>query len=460
MRGNSLALRLVISSAAWTLMILSITAAILISLCRDFIEDSFDERINHSLENLIAKMAPQATMDVTRPAGLGEPQFQRPLSGAYWQIRPADRRNDVSFKSESLADETYKLPSELGIKPDEKHIRQAYVDGPDGQMLRVLERDIDFGQENERRVFSISVAFDTAAFDLEIRYLSDAIMLTLALLGSGLLLATFFQVRFGLSPLKDMGKSLAAIRSGEETLLEGTPPDEILPLQEELNALIKANWGVVERARTHVGNLAHALKTPLSVIINEAASQNTEFAQKVSQQAQLMGQQISHHLDRARIAAQIRPISGVTDVEAGLTALSRALAKIYEDRAINLEIECPGGVKFFGEKQDFDEMAGNLLDNACKWARSNVSVKVEGPQAASGAAARTFQLIIEDDGPGLREEFRREAVKRGRRLDEKVPGFGLGLSIVAELSHLYRGTLKLEEAGNGGLRACLTLPAA
>ncbi len=459
MRGNSLALRLVISSAAWTLMILSVTAAILISLCRDFLEENFDQRINQSLENLIAKTAPQGTLDIRRPNDLGEPVFSRPLSGAYWQIKPADQRSDPVFKSDSLADETYKTPAELGVKPDQRRIRQAYVDGPDGQVLRVLERDIDFGQENESRIFSISVAFDTSAVDAETRYLTNTIVLTLALLGAGLLLATFFQVRFGLSPLKDIGSRLAAIRSGEETLLDGTPPDEILPLQEELNALIKANWSVVERARTHVGNLAHALKTPLSVIINEADSQNSEFSQKVAQQAALMRQQISHHLDRARIAAQIRPISGVTDVASGLNALSRALTKIYEGRegrALNLEIDCPYGVRFFGEKQDFDEMAGNLMDNACKWARSSVTVKVEACQGA----ARSFQLIIEDDGPGLPEEFRRVAVKRGRRLDEDMPGSGLGLSIVAELSHLYRGTLKLEEAASGGLRACLILPAA
>lgn len=460
MRGNSLALRLVISSAAWTLMILSVTAAILISLCRDFLEDNFDQRINQSLENLIAKTAPQGTLDIRRPNDLGEPLFLRPLSGAYWQIRPIERGSDPSFKSDSLADETYKTPSELGVKPDQKRIRQAYVDGPDGQVLRVLEREIDFGQENESRVFSISVAFDTAAVDAETRYLTNTIVLTLTLLGGGLLLATFFQVRFGLSPLKDIGHRLAAIRSGEETLLEGTPPDEILPLQEELNALIKANWSVVERARTHVGNLAHAIKTPLSVIMNEAASQDGEFARKVGQQAAFMRQQLSHHLDRARIAAQIRPISGATDVASGLNALSRALTKIYEARALDLKIDCPAGVRFFGEKQDFDEMAGNLIDNACKWARSAVTVTVEAPRGGGASSPRTFQLIIEDDGPGLPEEFRHAAVKRGRRLDEKVPGSGLGLSIVAELTHLYRGTLTLEEAASGGLRACLTLPAA
>ncbi len=459
MRGNSLALRLLISSAAWTLMILSITGAILISLCRDFIEESFDQRLNQDLENLIAKTAPQGSFDIRRPTDLGEPLFYKPLSGAYWQIQPVTQANDPSFKSDSLADETFKTPSELDGKFDIRRLQQTYVNGPDGQMLRVLERHVDFGQENESRIYSISVAFDTEDLDNETQYLTRIIVFTLALLGAGLLLATFFQVRFGLSPLKDIGNRLAAIRSGEETLLDGNPPDEILPLQEELNALIQANWTVVDRARTHVGNLAHALKTPLSVIINEASSQDSEFAGKVAQQASVMRQQISHYLDRARIAAQIRPISGVTDVAAELTDLSRALAKIYEARVLNLEIDCPSGVRFFGEKQDFDEMAGNLMDNACKWARSNVSVKVEAPEGKN-PAERIFRLIIEDDGPGLPEEFRREAVRRGRRLDESVPGSGLGLSIVADLSELYRGILCLEVSPSGGLRACLTLPAA
>jgi len=440
-------------------MILSITAAILISLCRDFLEDSFDRRINQSLENLIARTAPQGTLDIRRPSDLGEPLFSKPLSGAYWQIKPAGEGTEPLFKSDSLADETYKTPSDLGVKPDQRHIRQAYVDGPDNQLLRVLERDIDFGQENESRMLSISVALDTADVDNETRYLTNTIVLTLALLGGGLLLATFFQVRFGLSPLEDIRTHIAAIRSGEEMLLEGTPPDEILPLQEELNALIKANWTIVERARTHVGNLAHALKTPLSVIINEASSQEGEFALKIRQQAEVMRQQISHHLDRARIAAQIRPISGVTDVAAELTAISRALTKIYESRAISLEINCPPGVRFFGEKQDFDEMAGNLMDNACKWAKSQVTVSVEASQGLPNGAGRAFRLIIEDDGPGLPEDFRRDVVQRGRRLDENVPGSGLGLSIVADLSHLYRGTLHLEQAASGGLRACVTLPA-
>ncbi|MFY9875711.1 MAG: sensor histidine kinase, partial [Rhodomicrobium sp.] len=134
MRANSLALRLVISSAAWTLMILSITAAILISLCRDFLEDSFDQRLNQYLENIIAKAAPQGTLDIRKPDDVGEPLFFRPFSGAYWQIRPADSGSEPMFKSDSLAGETYKTPSEIGIKPDSRQIRQSYIDGPEGQV--------------------------------------------------------------------------------------------------------------------------------------------------------------------------------------------------------------------------------------------------------------------------------------------------------------------------------------
>jgi signal transduction histidine kinase len=459
MSGNSLALRLVISSAAWTLIILSITAAILISLCRNFLEEGFDQRLNQYLDNLIAKAAPQGYLDIRKPDSMGEPLFSKPLSGAYWQIRPIDQPGEPIFKSDSLADETYKTPSDLGVKPDRHEVRQAFVEGPDGRFLRVLERDVDFGQENETKIYSISVAFDAEEIERDALNLTNTIVLTLGLLGGGLLLATFFQVRFGLMPLQEFGKRVAAIRTGEEALIEGTPPAEIVPLQEELNALIKANASVVERARTHVGNLAHALKTPLSVIMNEASSQDGEFAAKVSQQAAIMRQQISHYLDRARIAAQIRPVAGVTDVGAELAAISRALAKIYEARALTFDVECPNGVKFFGEKQDFDEMAGNLLDNACKWAKSSVSVRVAAGEA-NGSGVRTFQLIIEDDGPGLPEDFRKLAVKRGRRLDESVPGSGLGLSIVADLSDLYRGSLSLEASHSGGLRALLTLPAA
>lgn len=461
MKPNSLAFRLVLSSAAWTLMVLSITAAILISIYRDLVETSFDTRLNQYLEYLIARSSPQTGTQVQQPDSLGEPSFTLPLSGWYWQINAKGTAEPI-YKSESLVEHALKPPSVRGVQPDLRLVRQAYVDGPEGQLLRAVEREIAFAQTQGRdtQVYSFTVAGDAVDIDMAINDFTSTLILILSIMGGVLLVATFFQVKFGLSPLSDIGAKLAAIRSGKAEKLEGALPDEILPLQKELNALIQTNTSVVERARTHVGNLAHALKTPLSVITNEARSRHDDFAVKVAEQAGLMREQISHHLDRARIAAQIGAVGSVTDVSSELDALSRVLRKIYEERGLMMTVECPKDIRFSGERQDFQEMAGNLMDNACKWASSKVKVVVSAVHADDQAVPDRVQLIIEDDGPGLPEEFRRSAVKRGRRLDETVPGSGLGLSIVADLSGLYQGSLHLEQADAGGLRARLVLPAA
>jgi len=281
------------------------------------------------------------------------------------------------------------------------------------------------------------------------------LIVALGVLSLGLVVATLFQVRFGLLPLRAIRQDLAAIRSGEQEKLEGQLPDEIRPLQQELNALIQSNREIVERARTHVGNLAHALKTPLSVISNEARGKQSALAGKVIEQAELMRTQITHHLDRARMAARSSAIGDITDVEAVLKALKRTLDRIYEARGLDLRLSCPAGLRFQGEKQDFEEMAGNLLDNACKWAKGCVRVSAEH---ADGASA--FTLLVDDDGPGLSVGDRKKVVKRGQRLDESKPGSGLGLSIVADLAQLYKGRLSLEPSPEGGLRVRLDLPAA
>jgi signal transduction histidine kinase len=277
----------------------------------------------------------------------------------------------------------------------------------------------------------------------------------LAVLGLGLLVATFFQVRFGLSPLRTMRQNLAEIRSGEAEQLEGELPEEIRPLQQELNALIQSNREIVDRARTHVGNLAHALKTPLTVISNEARAHEGPLSSKVIEQAQIMRTQITHHLDRARVAARSSVIGDTTDVDGVLQALKRTVDRLYEERGLDVEVASISGLKFQGEKQDFEEMVGNLLDNACKWARSRVRA-----EARPGKGAARFTVIVDDDGPGLTEAELAKGVRRGQRLDETKPGSGLGLSIVADLAHLYKGRFELEPSPEGGLRARLELPSA
>ncbi len=388
------------------------------------------------------------------PASLGEPIFTIPFSGWYWQIKPLDGATRPSFVSDSLLDQQLTLPSQSGVSPDQSLTRRSYAAGPEGQSLRIVEREIRPGGP-QSTPYSYAVAGDAGEINRDISEFTTMLIAALTLLGLGLVAATFFQVRFGLAPLRAIRHDLAAIRSGEAEKLEGELPDEIKPLQEELNALIQSNREIVDRARTHVGNLAHALKTPLSVMRNEAQGDQGPLAAKVIEQTEIMRTQITHHLDRARVAARSSVIGDATEVDAVLQALKRALDRIYDERGIELEVETSRGLKFQGEKQDFEEMVGNLLDNACKWARRTVRVSTEHRDGRP-----RFTVIVDDDGPGLTEEERERAVKRGQRLDETKPGSGLGLSIVADLAHLYKGRFALEPSPEGGLRARLELPTA
>jgi signal transduction histidine kinase len=453
MRPNSLAFRLFASAAAWTLVVLPVTAFLLLSLYRQAVERNFDARLNVYLTSLIASTTSQGAKTPSAPANLGEPAFTLPFSGWYWQIKPLGGAQPL-FVSDSLLDQELKLPSQAGDAPDQSRTRRAYAPGPQGQRLRVVEREIrPAGPQSA--AYSYAVAGDAAEIERDIAEFRRMLIAALAVLGFGLVVATLFQVRFGLAPLRAIRQALAAIRSGNAERLAGELPTEIRPLQEELNGLIQSNREIVDRARTHVGNLAHALKTPLSVITNEARAKEGPLASKVIEQAELMRIQITHHLDRAQVAARSGAIGDTTDVDGVLNGLKRALDRIYEGRALALEVTTLPGLKFQGEKQDFEELAGNLLDNACKWAKSRVWVT-----ATRAASAGRFEVIVDDDGPGLTEAERARAVQRGQRLDETKPGSGLGLSIVADLAHLYKGRFALEPSPHGGLRARLELPAA
>ncbi len=454
MRFNSLAFRLFASAAAWTLVVIPVTAILLISLYRTTLERNFDARLNVYMTSLVASSTVGGARQPQEPAPLGEPIFTIPFSGWYWQVKALDGSVRPLYVSDSLLDQQLNLPSQNGIPPDNSLTRSAYAQGPEGQRLRVLEREIRPAGPNSTP-YSYAVAGDGAEIERDLSGFTRLLIAALGVLGLGLLAATYFQVRFGLSPLGNIRKDLAAIRSGQAEKLEGELPYEIRPLQQELNALIQSNREIVDRARTHVGNLAHALKTPLSVIANEARTHKGPLAEKVVEQAEVMRTQITHHLDRARVAARSSVIGDVTDVDQVLQGLKRALDRIHEERGLSLEVEAAPGLKFQGERQDFEEMVGNLLDNACKWANSQVKAT-----ARVAVENKRFLVIIDDDGPGLTEEQRKRAVKRGQRLDESKPGSGLGLSIVADLAHLYKGRFELEPSPEGGLRAKLELPAA
>jgi len=437
---------------------LVVTGIVLSSLYRAAVERAFDRRLNVYLRTLVADVATPDEASDRFPQSLGEPLFELPLSGWYWQVTRLDTAKPEIRSSRSLWDSTLPHLEETSVSASLIGARQGYVQGPEDQQLRLVERVIDLGDEGR---FLVAVGGDAAEIDEETRGFDRMLLITFSVLAIVLLLITTFQVRFGLAPLNRISQGLAAIRSGSAERLEGTFPVEVAPLARETNALIEANREIVTRARTHVGNLAHAIKTPLSVILNEASTQPDDpLAAKVLEQADVMRDQVAHHLERARIAARVAVVGTVTEVRPVVTALARTMGKIHHARGIAIELDAPEDARFRGEKQDLEEMIGNLVDNACKWAQSRVAVETFVERRDAQSERRFVRIVVDDDGPGLSPQQREQVGRRGRRIDETKPGSGLGLSIVVELANLYGGGLTLGTAPIGGLRAELMLPGA
>jgi signal transduction histidine kinase len=459
-RASSLATRLFVSATAWVVVILLITGIVLSSVYRAASERAFDRRLNLYLRTLVADVATPDEPADKQMQSLGEPLFELPLSGWYWQVTRTDGDKPDVRASRSLWDKKLPKLEEQGNELTAAGIRIGYVDGPEGQTLRMVERPVDLGADGK---YLVMVAGDASEIFEETRAFDYYLGGTFAALSIVLVLTTIFQVRFGLAPLKRISDSIADIRSGRAERLEGEFPVEIAPLARETNALIDANREIVERSRTHVGNLAHAIKTPLSVIVNEASARGGDpFAAKVLEQTHVMRDQVAHHLERARIAARLTIIGTVTEVTPVIEALRRTMEKIHRDRGILIEVEADVAAKFRGERQDIEEMVGNLVDNACKWAESRVFIEVMVERGSGltrgGEAGSMLRIIVDDDGRGLSPDQRATVSRRGARLDESKPGSGLGLSIVIDLAALYGGSLTLGAAPIGGLRAELVLP--
>jgi signal transduction histidine kinase len=449
--GRSIAVRLAVSSVFWSFAILFVAGLILLTLYRDNTERSFDQRLLVYASNLAADLV--AAGDGDKEFGpIGDPRFELPLSGWYWQVGRPDALPKEVRASKSLFGG--QLPGLVGPNQERRfgEIRRGYGPAPDERPLRLIERDIDLGEDGR---FIIRVGGPADEIDADVWRFLVALLVTFGALLLALGFTTLLQIRFGLRPLSTLRAGLGAIRRGEADRIRGEYPGDIAPLAGELNLLLETNREILERARTQVGNLAHALKTPLSVVVNEAENTQGEVAAKIREQAAIMRDQINYYLDRARAAALAGMLGTLTEVEPVIAGLARTFAKIYRDKDVAIDLSIPAGTRFRGERQDLEEMAGNLIDNAVKWARSRVSVRAE---TRSDGERSHLRLLIDDDGPGLPEHARDEVLKRGRRLDETKPGSGLGLSIVSDLAALYRGSLLLETAPAGGLRAILELP--
>ena len=451
-RGNSIALRLLAGGALWITVALAVGGLGLWALFQDHVERSFDTRLEVMLDALITAAEIDGTGTLTVAALNGEPRFNVPYSGWYWRIAGGDViANDgrIDERSRSLWDATLDL-SAPGSAAGTREIA-----GPDGQSLRIFERDITLpGRVAPLR---FAVAADLAALAAETRPFAVTLASALAVLGLGLIAALALQIRYGLRPLSTVQHALADVRAGRTQHLDGDFPIEVRPLAAELNALIEHNESLLERARRHAGNLAHALKTPLTILTNATeglGGSDESLARTVREQTENMRRDVERHLAHAR-AGGPRQIGARAEIRPVLTGLIRTLEILHAERAVTMDLDVEGAPTFRGDGEDLEEMLGNLMDNGCKWAATRVAVTVVG---AAAAAAGRVTITIDDDGPGLAAANLGAAMVRGRRLDEATPGDGLGLDIVHDLAELHGGTLTLAPSPLGGLRATLDLP--
>lgn len=454
LRRRSLVRRLVLIAGIWTLLVVLIAGVFLTAQFRSAAIRRFDQSLAVLTDDLYAGSTVEDGQ--LRAPVLTDIRATRAYSGRYWVI--LDKSPDGAMRpverSRSLFDSDLMLSSKQIDRLDTAPGQTQYFNmrGPQDKPLRAAAILARLPGYADPVVFL--AAEDRTPIDADADRFAGVTAIALTILAGGLVLATVVQVRFGLTPLFRLRREVAAVRRGKAERVDGVYPEELEPLAVELNALLAHNQEVVERQRTHVGNLAHALKTPLSVMLTEASQRPGQLAEVVERQAQTMREQVDHHLRRARAAARSQTSGERTPVEPILDELAVTLERIFQDKGVEIDWRCPEDLCFQGEKQDFMELAGNVMENAGKWCKGRIRA-----EAAPSGEARML-LTVDDDGPGLPPEERAQALKRGQRLDENAPGSGLGLSIVDELTRAYGGSVHLGESPMGGLRVTLDLPRA
>ncbi len=456
LRRRSLVRRLVLIAGGWTLLVVLVAGVFLTVQFREAAIRRFDQSLAVLTDDLYAGSTIEDGQ--LRAPFLTDIRATRAYSGRYWVIldKAPDGAMRPVVRSRSLIDSDLMLSSAQIDRLEAAPGKTQYFDlrGPQDKPLRAAAIQAQLPGYAYPVVFL--AAEDRSPIDAD--RCARITAFALLILGGGLILAVVVQVRFGLQPLFRLRREVASVRRGKADRLANDYPEELEPLARELNALLAHNQEVVERQRTHVGNLAHALKTPLSVMLTEASQQPGQLAEVVARQAQTMREQVDHHLRRARAAARSQTSGERTPVEPILDELAVTLERIFQDksegRGVEIDWRCPEDLAFQGEKQDFLEVVGNVMENAGKWCRGRIRVDA----APSGETRMT--VTVDDDGPGLPPEEWAQALKRGQRLDENAPGSGLGLSIVDELTRAYGGSVKLGESPLGGLRVTLDLPRA
>ncbi|RAK34379.1 signal transduction histidine kinase [Falsochrobactrum ovis] len=450
---RSLAVRVVTLSTLWVILALMVGATAISALYSEAARDNFERLLSAHLFSLVGavSISPDGSLD-GRPE-LGDARYSSPLSGWYWSVVPVTPNVHGELRSQSQMGRP--LPDvSISEVPFDSSFRRAFtMPGLNGEELYVVETEVVLAADN--RVARFRVMGNLTEILQEVRQFRTRLILYLSAFGLGSILINAAIILFGLRPLDKVRRALGDIREGRATKLDTSVPLEIAPLAHEMNALIENNRRIVERSRTQVGNLAHSLKTPLSVLVNEARTLGGEHGRIVREQSEAMQVQIQHYLQRARIAAQRNSVVFRTPVTPVLERIKRVTAKLNPESNITFDNQLPSAI-FAGEKEDLEEIVGNLLENAAKWGRNRIHIILRSAQPIKDK--RRFEIIIEDDGEGLAPDRIKEALRRGNRVDESKPGTGLGLSIVQDTVQEYGGDLRLSKAALGGLKVCVFLP--
>jgi len=445
---RSIRLRLLVGAIVGIIVALTLAGIVLVQSFDAHLRRHFIKDIEDHLVQLIGSIELDDTGKVVKRQDLSEPEFRRPFSGYYWQVAQADH----IVRSRSLWDSVLDLP---GPAPEPGGARVGGTIGPDGKALILVERSVDPEAEAGKTV-RVAVAVDPARVDGARRDFAGAVVLNLALLGLLLAIATWFQVGAGLAPLKSLAERLDAVRAGAAKRVEGDYPQEVEGLVGALNRLIDKQDEETERARGNAAKLGHGLKTPLAVLAAEARSLRergqTQPAETIDDVVAAMNAHVVRSLASARAVGPRAALGTRTPVRPALEQLIAAMRRLSAQQSPTYSLVIEDRAAAVGvDRRDFDDILGNLLDNARKWATSRVVVTV----AVDGARVA---ISIEDDGPGIPEDKLEEAVERGTRFDRTVPGTGVGLSIVKDLVELNGGELTLARAPAGGLRATIRLP--
>ena len=438
---GSLTRRMIGIAALWILVLLGGGGLALDRVLTGAVTRNFDASMEYVLTALIAsaEIGPDGEAFLNRPPA--DQRFLEPYSGVYFQI---GAEGLDPFRSRSLWDRALKVQGRHRDFDVHTYDSEEFPT----ESLRVLERDVQLPGSKARWRFQ--VAQSRVGLDEQIEVLRKTMVRSFGILGLGLIILAALQAFYGLWPLRRVRSALAEIRSGEKSRIEERFPPEIEPLTNELNELLAHNEQQAEEARRHAGNLAHALKTPLTVVTNAATANSPDLAATVCREVATMRRQVDHHLARARAIGRRSSAQARADVWPSLEAVERAVGKIYENVTIDLAGDKRAAVRV--ERQDLDEMLGNLIENAAKYGGGRVFVTVK-------ATPDCVEIEVEDDGPGIPESMRAAIFDRGVRLDLEKPGTGLGLAIVRDVAEIYRGSIELEESEDlGGLLARLKLP--